>query len=67
MPVGLQFTSRPFDEAMLFKLAYAYEQGTKHRKPPSMFPECGAPPPGSRRLMEMTPDQAAIDALFNDE
>ena len=34
LPVGLQFLGRMFDEATLIKLTYAYEQGTKHRKPP---------------------------------
>jgi Asp-tRNA(Asn)/Glu-tRNA(Gln) amidotransferase A subunit family amidase len=34
LPVGLEFMGRPFAEPLLFKLAYAYEQGTHHRKPP---------------------------------
>jgi Asp-tRNA(Asn)/Glu-tRNA(Gln) amidotransferase A subunit family amidase len=38
LPVGLEFMSRPFAEPMLLKLAYAYEQGTHHRKPPPLMP-----------------------------
>lgn len=33
LPTGLQFLGRMYDEASLIKLIYAYEQGTKHRKP----------------------------------
>lgn len=29
---------REFDEALLLKFAYAYEQGTKHRRPPATTP-----------------------------
>jgi Asp-tRNA(Asn)/Glu-tRNA(Gln) amidotransferase A subunit family amidase len=34
LPVGLQFLGRMYDEGVLIKLAYSYEQGTKHRKSP---------------------------------
>ncbi|MFH4966675.1 amidase [Gaetbulibacter sp. M240] len=34
LPGGLQFLGRMYDEATLVKLCYAYEQGTKNRKPP---------------------------------
>ena len=37
-PVGLQILARPFGEGLLFQLAFAYEQGTKHRRPPGDFP-----------------------------
>jgi amidase len=33
-PAGLQFLGRMFDEPTLIKLAYSYEQGTRHRVPP---------------------------------
>lgn len=36
LPAGLQFLGRMYDEATLIKLTYAYEQGTKHRKPPQL-------------------------------
>jgi Asp-tRNA(Asn)/Glu-tRNA(Gln) amidotransferase A subunit family amidase len=37
LPVGIDFAARPFDEAMLFRIASAYEAATKHRTPPSDF------------------------------
>ncbi len=33
LPAGLQFLGKMYTEAILIKLAYSYEQGTKHRKP----------------------------------
>lgn len=38
LPAGLQLLARPFAEGMLFRLAYSYEQGTRHRRPPSTVP-----------------------------
>jgi Asp-tRNA(Asn)/Glu-tRNA(Gln) amidotransferase A subunit family amidase len=37
LPLGLQLLARPFDEHKLFQYAYAYEQATRHRKPPAGF------------------------------
>jgi amidase len=37
LPVGISFFGRAWSEPTLLKLAYAYEQATKHRKPPA-FP-----------------------------
>ena len=34
LPAGLQFFGRPWAEATLLRLAYAYEQATHHRRPP---------------------------------
>ncbi|MGH9145056.1 MAG: amidase [Vicinamibacterales bacterium] len=34
LPVGMSFFGRAWSEPTLFKLAYAYEQATKHRKAP---------------------------------
>jgi Asp-tRNA(Asn)/Glu-tRNA(Gln) amidotransferase A subunit family amidase len=38
LPAGLTFLGDAFDEGTLIKFAYAYEQSTKHRHPPSLFP-----------------------------
>jgi len=38
LPAGLQVAGRPYAEGLLFRLAYAYEQGTQHRRPPPDFP-----------------------------
>ncbi|MXW65554.1 MAG: glutamyl-tRNA amidotransferase [Gemmatimonadales bacterium] len=39
LPAGLQILARPYDEGVLFRLAYGYEQATRHRRPPDGFPE----------------------------
>jgi Asp-tRNA(Asn)/Glu-tRNA(Gln) amidotransferase A subunit family amidase len=36
LPAGLQFFGRPWSEALLLRVAYAYEQGTHHRRPPTL-------------------------------
>jgi len=38
LPAGLELLGRPFSEPQLLGLAYAYEQATKHRHPPSTVP-----------------------------
>lgn len=38
LPLGLQILGWPFSEEKLFQYAYAYEQATRHRKPPLLFP-----------------------------
>jgi amidase len=35
LPVGVSFIGRAWSEAKLITLAYAYEQATKHRQPPT--------------------------------
>jgi amidase len=37
-PVGLSFIGRAWSEAQLIKFAYAYEQATRHRRPPTFPP-----------------------------
>lgn len=34
LPAGITFFGRPYDDGAVIKLAYAYEQATRHRKPP---------------------------------
>ena len=38
LPVGISFFGRAWSEATLIELAYAYEQATKHRRPPAFAP-----------------------------
>ena len=38
VPIGVEFTGRPWSEATLIKLAYAFEQTTKFRQPPMSTP-----------------------------
>ena len=37
LPVGISFIGRAWSEALLIKFAYAYEQATKHRRPPAFL------------------------------
>jgi Asp-tRNA(Asn)/Glu-tRNA(Gln) amidotransferase A subunit family amidase len=38
LPAGITFFGRAWDEARLLRLAYGYEQATKHRRPPPTTP-----------------------------
>ena len=37
LPAGLTFIAKEFEEGKLIRYTYAYEQGTRHRKPPAQF------------------------------
>jgi amidase len=41
LPVGISFFARAYSEPTLIKLAYSYEQSTKHRRPPQFIPTLG--------------------------
>ena len=38
LPAGLQLFGRPWSEATLIRLAHAYEQATRHHRPPPTTP-----------------------------
>jgi Asp-tRNA(Asn)/Glu-tRNA(Gln) amidotransferase A subunit family amidase len=42
LPVALEFLARPFDEASLFEIAFAFESITRHRRPPPGFGALGS-------------------------
>jgi amidase len=53
LPVGISFFGRAYTEPTLIRLAYAYEQATKHRRPPTfarsaVLPGTGRPPASVR-------------------
>jgi amidase len=39
LPIGIEFMGKAFSEPTLFRVAYAYEQATHHRKPPATTPQ----------------------------
>jgi Asp-tRNA(Asn)/Glu-tRNA(Gln) amidotransferase A subunit family amidase len=38
VPIGVEFLGRPFSEGELIRLAYAFEQRTRYRRPPPTTP-----------------------------
>ncbi|MCW5691975.1 MAG: hypothetical protein KIT48_06390 [Pseudolabrys sp.] len=38
LPAGITFLGRPYSDARMLELAYAYEQATHHRRPPPLMP-----------------------------
>jgi Asp-tRNA(Asn)/Glu-tRNA(Gln) amidotransferase A subunit family amidase len=38
LPAGLTFLGRAWEEGTLFRLSFAYEQATHHRRPPGATP-----------------------------
>jgi amidase len=44
LPVGLQLLGRAWSEPTLIKIAYGYEQATRHRRPPATTPPLPARP-----------------------
>jgi amidase len=43
LPVGVELLGRAWSEPLLIKLAYAYEQATRHRRPPASTPALTRP------------------------
>jgi Asp-tRNA(Asn)/Glu-tRNA(Gln) amidotransferase A subunit family amidase len=38
LPAGITFLGRPYSDATMLRFAYAYEQATRHRRPPQTTP-----------------------------
>ncbi len=43
LPAGLQLMGRPWSEGTLYRLAFAFEQSTRHRRPPASVPPLDLP------------------------
>jgi amidase len=43
LPVGVELLGRAWSEPQLIRLAYAYEQATRHRRPPASAPALARP------------------------
>ena len=41
LPVGISFFGRAYSEPVLIRIAYAYEQATRHRRAPQFIPSLG--------------------------
>lgn len=48
LPVGISFFGRAWTEPTLIRLAYAFEQATHHRRPPTFAPTAGPDPTPAR-------------------
>jgi Asp-tRNA(Asn)/Glu-tRNA(Gln) amidotransferase A subunit family amidase len=35
LPAGISFLGRPYSDGQMIRLAYGYEQATRHRRPPA--------------------------------
>ena len=51
MPVGLELLGPVWSEGELIRLAYSYEQRTRHRRPPVTTPPLSTPPPVSEEWL----------------
>jgi amidase len=59
LPIGIEFSGRPFSEAELLGLSYSYEQATQNRRTPGLFPSLA----GEEIEYESVPEPGVAIAL----
>jgi len=59
LPIGIEFSGRPFSEAELLGLSYSYEQATQNRRTPVLFPSLA----GEEIEYESVPEPGVAIAL----
>ena len=65
MPVGVELLGRAWAEPRLLELAYAYEQGTRHRRAPDFTPSLVTPPAPVPLVASVQADPGLrVDASF---
>ena len=65
MPVGVELLGRAWAESRLIELAFAYEQGTRHRRPPDFTPSLVTPPAPVPLVASVQADPGLrVDASF---
>ena len=65
MPVGVELLGRAWAEPRLLELAYAYEQGTRHRRAPDFTPSVLTPPAPVPLVARVQADPGLrVDASF---
>jgi amidase len=62
-PVGVELLGRPFSEPVLLALAFAYEQATRRRRPPTSTPRLGGRQPRRASAPPATPPANRIVRL----
>ena len=65
MPVGVELLGRAWAESRLIELAFAYEQGTRHRRAPDFTPSLVTPPAPVPLVASVQADPGLrVDASF---
>ena len=68
LPFGIEFSARPWKDGDLLGWAFAYEQATKHRKPPVLIENHAADrPSNSRRAQRLVHDAQQAGCLSSKE
>jgi hypothetical protein len=64
LPFGLEFSGRPWKDGDLLGWAFAYEQATKHRKPPVLIEKHAGDSPSSSQRPQPTPVVPLVSPVY---